>query len=89
LGVNKTTAAYDFYRLREIIFERLEVESGKYSAGEVEVDESYFGRQRKGGHGRGASGKIPVFELLKRGGYVYTKVIADASSNYKRKDYTR
>ena len=48
--------------------------------GEIEVDESYFGGKRKGKRGRGASGKIPVFGLLKRGGKVYTKIIPDASS---------
>ncbi|APC96507.1 putative transposase [Francisella frigiditurris] len=37
-------------------------------AGEIEVDESYFGGARKGKRGRGASGKIPVFGLLKRNG---------------------
>jgi len=36
--------------------------------GEIEVDESYFGGWRKGKHGRGAAGKVPVFGLLKRGG---------------------
>ena len=48
-------------------------------AGEIEVDESYFGGKRKGKRGRGAGGKVPVFGLLKRGGKVYTKVIPDAS----------
>ena len=48
--------------------------------GEIEVDESYFGGNRKGKRGRGAAGKIPVFGLLKRGGRVYTKIIIDASS---------
>ena len=32
--------------------------------GEVEVDESYFGGQRKGKRGRGAAGKVAVFGLL-------------------------
>ena len=36
-------------------------------AGEIEVDESYFGGSRKGNRGRGAAGKVPVFGLLKRG----------------------
>ena len=48
-------------------------------AGEIEVDESYFGGTRKGKRGRGSAGKVPVFGLLKRGGKVYTKIIADAS----------
>ena len=49
--------------------------------GEVEVDESYFGGTRKGKRGRGASGKVPVFGLLKRNGRVYTVVIPDAKSD--------
>lgn len=48
--------------------------------GAFEVDESYFGGVRKGKRGRGAAGKVPVFGILKRGGKVYTKMIADASS---------
>ena len=35
--------------------------------GEIEVDESYFGGRRKGKRGRGATGKIPVFGILKKG----------------------
>ena len=35
------------------------------------MDESYFGGKRKGKRGRGAAGKIPVFGILKRNGYVY------------------
>lgn len=41
------------------------------------IPESYFGGRRKGKRGRGAAGKVPVFGLLKRGGKVYAKVIAD------------
>ena len=48
--------------------------------GEIEVDESYFGGCRKGKRGRGATGKVPVFGLLKRGGRVYTKIIPDVRS---------
>ena len=39
------------------------------------MDKSYFGGVRKGRHGRGASGKIPVFGLLKRDSKVFTKKI--------------
>ena len=42
---------------------------------EVEADESYFGGRRKGKRGRGAQGKVPVFDLLKRHGKVFTVVI--------------
>ena len=48
--------------------------------GEIEVDEFYFGGCRKGKRGRGATGKVPVFGLLKRGGRVYTKTIPDVRS---------
>jgi transposase len=80
VGVNKSTAAYYFQRLRKIIALQIELESPEVFEGEVEVDESYFGGTRKGQRGRGAAGKIPVFGLLKRGGRVYTKIISDASA---------
>ncbi len=79
IGVNRNTAAYYFQRLREIIAYELEQVSHEVFEGEIEVDESYFGGARKGNRGRGAAGKVPVFWLLKRGGKVYTKIIADAS----------
>ena len=64
--------------IRERIAEVCEQESP--FKGEIEVDESYFeGRRIKGLRGRGASGKLPVFGLLKRQGKVYTEVIDDCS----------
>ena len=80
VGVHHNTAAYYFKRLRELIAAHTEREANKVFAGEIEVDESYFGGHRKGNRGRGAAGKVPVFGLLKRGGKVYTKLIPDASS---------
>jgi len=77
VGVNFKTAAYYFHRLREII--ALETQNNDVLSGEFEVDESYFGGSRKGQRGRGATGKVPVFGILKRGGKVYTQVIPDAS----------
>ncbi len=51
-------------------------------SGEVELDESYFGARRvRGKCGRGASGKIPVFGLLKRDGHVCVKIV----ENYSKK----
>ena len=73
VGVNKNTAAYYFHRLRLLIYQNsphLEMLDG-----EVEIDESYFGGQRKGKRGRGASGKTIVFGLLKRNGRVYTVAV--------------
>ena len=49
-------------------------------SGEIEVSESYFGGKRKGKRGRGAAGKVWVFDLLKPKGKVYTEVIAVANS---------
>lgn len=79
IGVNKSTAAYYYHRLRELIYQA--IEDATPFAGEIEVDESYFGGRRKGKRGRGAAGKVPVFGLLKRGGKVYTVVIADAKAS--------
>lgn len=76
--VNRHSATLFYQKIRCMIADELEDENP--FEGEIEVDESYFGGHRKGNRGRGAGGKIPVFGLLKRGGKVYTKVIADASS---------
>ena len=80
VGVNKSTAAYFYCCLREIIVLEIEQASHEIFDGEIEVDESYFGGKRKGKRGRGAAGRVPVFGYLKRGGRVYTKIIPDASS---------
>jgi transposase len=79
VDVNKTTAAFYFHRLRQLIYDT--VETTTLPTGEVEVGESYFGGRRKDQRGRGASGKTPVFGILKRGGKVYTKIIPDAKSD--------
>ena len=78
VGVNRNTAASFYSRLRKVIAD--EMKKASPVAGEVEVDESYFGGVRKGKRGRGATGKVPVFGLLKRGGRVYTVMIPNARS---------
>mgnify|MGYP000450294282 CR=1 FL=1 len=80
VGVNKISATNFYHRLREIIYDKLLEEAGEL-AGEVEVDESYFGGVRKGKRGRGAAGKVPVFGLLKRGGKVFTIAVSDTKSD--------
>ena len=78
VGVNKSTAAYYFHRLRLLIFQNsphLEMFDG-----EIEVDESYFGGHRKGKRGRGANGKVAVFGLLKRNGQVYTVAVPNTQT---------
>lgn len=78
-GVNRHTATLYFHKLREIIAAELEKEA-PFGAGEIEVDESYFGGVRKGKRGRGAGGKVPVFGLLKRAGKVHATMIPDVQS---------
>ena len=80
LGIQPNSAALFYYKIREIISYNLELESAEYFAGEIELDESYFGGERKGKRGRGAAGKIVVFGILKRKGKVYTKIIDDTKT---------
>jgi len=79
VGVNYHTAHLFYHKLRQIIATHLEQQWPLQ--GEVEVDESYFGGQRKGKRGRGAAGKMAIFGLLKRGGQVTTCLVTDASSS--------
>jgi transposase len=74
MEIEANTAALFYRKLRKIIAEKLEAEGSEF-AGEIELDESYFGGVRKGKRGRGAAGKVPVFGILKRGGKVYTQMI--------------
>ncbi|ATW43495.1 DDE transposase [Glaesserella parasuis D74] len=76
VNVNKTTAAYYFYRLRLLIYQNSP--HMEMFEGEIEADESYFDGTRKGKRGRGAVGKTAVFGLLKRDGKVHT-----VSQNWK------
>ena len=47
VGVNKSTGALYFHRLREIIALKLEAGADDVFDGEIEVDESDFGGRRK------------------------------------------
>ena len=92
LSVPSTQRLYDGLRLR--IMELTMAEARPF-AGEVEIDESYFGARRVGGKrlahlpaptcplrllgGRGAGGKTPVVGLLKRGGKVFTESVENCS----------
>lgn len=78
VGVNRNTATSFYHRLREVIADNLSRSAPELLAGEVELDESYFGGHRKGKRGRGAAGKVPVFGLLKRGGKVHAVMIKRA-----------
>lgn len=74
LSVRSTNDIY--LKLRRRIAARCAQESP--FAGEVEVDESYFGPRRvRGKRGRGAAGKTIVFGVFKRDGCVYTEIVPD------------
>ena len=78
-GLTTKTVNSIYLKIRARIAEVCERES-PFSSGEVEVDESYFGARRvRGKRGRGASGKTPVFGLLKRNGKVYTEIVPNCS----------
>ena len=79
VGLNRNTTQRYYDGLRRRIAELARKEAGPM-AGEVEVDESYFGARRvRGKRGRGASGKTPVIGLLKRGGKVFTQIVENCS----------
>ena len=75
LGYNRKTIDRYFNVFRERILEHQHRAMMPF-AGEVELDESYFGARRvRGKRGRGAAGKTPVFGVLKRGGQVFLTVV--------------
>lgn len=77
-GLNRNTVNRYLMAIRKRIAEFCQRQSPV--AGEVEVDESYFGPRRvKGLRGRGASSKTIVFGLFKRKGRVYTEIVPDCS----------
>ncbi len=92
VSVQSTQRLYDGLRLRIM---ELTLAEARPFAGEVEIDESYFGARRVRGKrlahlpaptcplrllgGRGAGGKTPVIGLLKRGGKVFTEIVENCS----------
>ena len=79
LDINRNTINryFNIFRLKIL---NNNMENGHKSFGEFELDESYFGAKRvRGKRGRGASGKTPVFGLLKRGGNVYIEIVKNCS----------
>ena len=80
LEIQANTASLFYNKVRMVIAAKLEKDASIF-AGEIELDESYFGGVRKGKWGRGASGKIPVFGILKRRGKVYTQVLDNTKTD--------
>lgn len=77
LGIQPNSAMLFYRKIRQVISHHLEQQADEVFEGAVELDESYFGGQRKGKRGRGAAGKVAVFGILKRHGKVYTVAIED------------
>jgi len=80
LGINPNSAALFYRKIRQIITYYLAKEASEILNGEVEIDESYFGGVRKGTRGRGATGKVVVFGMLKRHGKVFTVVVENTKT---------
>jgi transposase len=89
-GAGRPTANALLARLRGRIAGLAEAES-PFTAGEIEIDESYFasgaagrtpdGAKRvRGKRGRGAYGKTKVFGMLKRGDKACTQVVRNCSA---------
>ena len=74
-GVTRKSVNTIFQKIRVRLMEECERHS-PFQSGEIEIDESYFGRRRvRGKRGRGASGKTIVFGIFKRNGWVYTEIV--------------
>ena len=68
-----------FMQFRKNIAEYCNKEANKLN-GEIEIDESYFGGERKGQRGRGAKNKTIVFGILERKEKIYTKIVENVSA---------
>lgn len=74
-GVTRKSVNVIFQKIRVRLLAECE-RHAPIQAGEVEVDESYFGRRRiPGKRGRGAGNKTIVFGIFKRGDSVYTEIV--------------
>ena len=74
IGLTHKTVNQIFLKIRQRLLE--DCQRASPFAGEVEVDESYFGARRvRGKRGRGASGKQIVFGIYKRNGKVFTEIV--------------
>lgn len=77
LEIHSNSVALFYKKLRLLTNYHLLLGTQTVFDGEIELYESYFCGIRKGKLGRGESGKVAVFGLLKSGGQVYIKVVDD------------
>jgi transposase len=66
---------YNLFDLFRQSIVRTDSDTSYTLSSEIEMDESYFGGRKKRNRGRGDSGKISVFDILKRGGEVRVEVV--------------
>ncbi|WP_165009912.1 IS1595 family transposase [Neisseria yangbaofengii] len=81
LGIQSNCAMLFYRKIRQAIAYHLALQADEVFDGSIELDESYFGGQRKGKRGRGAAGKAAVFGILKRNGKVYTVVVENTKQD--------
>lgn len=75
VGVHRNTAAFYFHRLRQLIGQAVEDETGILGA--IGIDGTGFGAGRKGRSFSGAPGEVAVFGILKGCKKVYTAVVPE------------
>jgi transposase len=80
MGILQNSAAFFYCKIRQVIAFNLAAKAHEVFQGDIEIDESYFGGVRKGKRGRGASGEVVVFGMLKRHGKVYTVVVENTKA---------
>ena len=80
LGIQPNSAILFYRKIRMVISHYLALVADEVFEGPVKLDESYFGGRRKGRRGRDVAGKVVVFGILKRNGWVYTVVVDNAKS---------
>ena len=66
--IHPNSAALFYRKIRMVISHHLALVADEVFEGPVELDESYFGGHREGGHS--VAGKVVVFGILKRNGRV-------------------
>jgi len=74
-----------FMQFRKKIAEYCNQEARKLN-GELELDETYLGRKRKGKRGGGAKNKAIAFGILERKGQVYTIIVENVKADTLMKE---
>lgn len=82
VGVNKSTAAYYFHRLREIIAGEASRDENAFRI--IGIDEAFFGEDTKFDGCRGQDQKITVFGLFEEGGEVKVGIVPALLDNISR-----